>query len=121
MNILIRTEKEEDYSGVYAVNKAAFGQDNEAKLVNQLRKSDAFVAGLSLVACFGNKTIGHILFTKLVIESQKGIQYESLALAPMAVLPDYQNMGVGSLMVKAGMERAKKLGFRSVIVLGHSN
>ena len=65
------------------------------------------------------KIIGHILFTKLKILNEAGEEYISLSLAPMAVLPSYQNLGIGSELVKSGLEKAAKLGHKSVIVLGH--
>ncbi len=57
------------------------------------------------------------MFTKLFIENQNG-KFESLALAPLAVHPEYQNIGVGSKLIIEGLHIAKNLGFKSAIVLG---
>jgi len=119
LKVKIRREKPEDYSGVYIVNELAFEHENESILVDRLRKSKHFVPGLSLVAELDGKIIGHILFTKLKILDKKGVVYNSLSLAPMAVKPSYQNLGIGTALVKAGLEKASKQGFESVIVLGH--
>jgi len=119
MKITIRSEKPEDKAAIYEVNKSAFNQDNEARLVDALRESDVFIPELSLVAEINGKIIGHILFTRLVIVSQDGIRHDSLTLAPMAVRPDKQRQGIGTELVKHGLAKARELGFDSVIVLGH--
>lgn len=118
--ITIRQEAPEDYKEVFEVNRLAFGQDNEAKLVDALRKNPTvFVPELSIVAVQGDRVVGHILFTRIAIVGQQ--EHESLALAPMAVLPQHQRTGIGSLLVRKGLEAARAADFRSVIVLGHEH
>ncbi|MDQ3844487.1 MAG: N-acetyltransferase, partial [Bacteroidota bacterium] len=60
MNVIIRQETAADFSDVFELNKAAFGQDTEAKLVELLRNSNAFIPSLSLVAALDDKIVGHI-------------------------------------------------------------
>ena len=72
-----------------------------------------------MVAQIDNEIVGHILFTKIQIIGNE--IYDSLALAPMAVLPEFQNRRIGSALVRAGLKKAKDLKFKSVIVLGHKN
>jgi len=79
------------------------------------------VPELSIVATLNNKIAGHILFTKIHIKGNDGNIKESLGLAPMAVKPELQNSGIGSLLIKKGLEVAQGLGFKSVIVLGHEH
>lgn len=120
MEIVIRKEKPEDYALVYELNEKAFGQNSEAKLVEALRKNkDVFVPELSLIALCKGEVMGHILFTKITILTTDGQYKESLALAPMAVLPQMQLKGIGSALIKQGLKKARDLGFTSVIVLGH--
>lgn len=121
MNITIRCEEEKDFSEVFALNHAAFGEDNEARLVDFLRISESYVPGLSLVATDHEKITGHILFTKIRINTPDGKSIESLSLAPMAVLPEFQHKGIGAALVKEGLQAAKAKGFTSVTVLGHAN
>lgn len=125
MTIHIRQEKNEDIDIIYNLVKKSFenakhSDGTEQDLVNRLRKSKSFISELSLVATDGNNIIGHILFTKILIENNNK-KAESLALAPLAVLPEYQNKSVGSKLVKEGLKIAKELGYKSVIVLGSEN
>ena len=48
--VLILSERKELHSAVYEINILAFGGENGAKLVENLRKSCSFDAQLSLVA-----------------------------------------------------------------------
>lgn len=121
MKVKIRKETQSDYSDVYNLNKVAFKQDVESKLIELLRKSSAFIPELSIVAIINNNIVGHILFTNIIVKGEDGNEYNSLALAPMSVIPKYQAKGIGGQLIKHGLNTAKKLGFKSVIVLGHKD
>lgn len=102
----IRQEQPKDYKAVYHLVQQAFSQaehrdGNEQDLVEALRKSDAFIPALSMVAEEGKRIVGYILFTKATIERQT-----VLALAPLAVLPGYQRRGIGLAMMAQGHETA---------------
>lgn len=117
--LTIRTENPQDYEAIREINNEAFGMENEANLIEAIRNSTNFIKELSLVAETNTKEIiGHILFSKVTIETANGL-IESLALAPMAVKLKFQNKGIGSSLVKEGLLRCKQLGYASVIVLGH--
>lgn len=116
-NIEIRQEEKKDFEQIYTVNKLAFNQETESKLVDKIRKSENFISKLSLVAIFNEKIIGHILFSKIKIAGEH--IFETLALAPMAVTPEFQKQGVGKMLIITGLKKAKELGFDSVIVLGY--
>ncbi len=119
MNLRIRPETDDDTTRITEINDCAFGQEDEGILVQRLRRTDAFDSGLSLVAEVDGTVNGHILFYPVVIESGAGA-HQTLALAPMAVIPELQNKGIGSALVTEGLEAAKRQGHRSVIVLGHA-
>ncbi len=120
--IIFRQEMQDDFLEVFEVNHIAFGQDNEAKLVDALRNNPtAFIPELSIVATEKNKIVGHILFTKINIKDGNGNLNESLSLAPIAVLPELQKSGIGGQLIRKGLIAAKKLGYKSVIVLGHEH
>ena len=112
----IRKEKPQDMEAVREVNIQAFGQPQEASIVDKLRKNcDNLV---SLVAILENRIVGHILFSPAIIEANN-ITIEGMGLAPMAVLPEYQRQGIGSAMVRKGIEKLKEKGCPFIIVLGH--
>ena len=121
MDLKIREENKDDIKEIYEINTLAFGRENEAKLVDLLCDGDTFVPELSLVAIIDNKIVGHILFTKIKIADDKQNEFDSLALAPMAVKPDIQKNGIGGQLIRAGLDKARELNFKSVIVLGHEH
>ncbi|AGA68240.1 putative acetyltransferase [Desulfitobacterium dichloroeliminans LMG P-21439] len=123
MKITIRQETKRDYQTTEDIVKKAFkdaeySDQKEQFLVSRLRNSKVFVPELSLIGEVDGEFIGHIMLTKLIIENDER-EYETLALAPVSVLPEYQNKGIGSKMINEGLRIAKELGFKSVIVLGH--
>lgn len=116
--MIFLAETEDDYADIYEVNWQAFERAAEGRLVNMLRASKHNVPGLSLVAVKDGRVVGHILFTRLAIETQGGI-FEALSLAPLAVLPAFQGQGIGSGLVTEGLKACKGLGFKAVVVVGH--
>lgn len=91
LQITLRQETPEDYEEIFELNRIAFGQDNEANLVEALRENPAvFIPELSIVAALNNKITGHILFTRISVKDESGALHESLGLAPMAVRPEFQ-------------------------------
>jgi putative acetyltransferase len=113
----IRPEAPGDRDPIYHLHREAFGGDAESRLVDALRESPAFIPELSLVALDGVDVVGHILFTRVEVEDE-GVAHPALALAPMGVLPARQNLGIGSALVRRGLEDARRLGHGVVIVLG---
>lgn len=111
----IRPERPEDVASVHRVNELAFGTPAEADLVDALRRAaDPFV---SLVAVIDDRIVGHILFTPVSVEG--AADRLMMGLAPMAVLPEYQNQGIGSRLVEEGLQACARLGAGAVAVLGH--
>jgi putative acetyltransferase len=113
--ITIRSERPEDASRVRLVNELAFGQSAEADLVERLRQ--ACTDSLSLVA-EDDAVSGHILFTSVVVASA-GRRVLGMGLAPMAVLPDRQRQGIGSQLVRRGLDILRERGCPFVVVVGH--
>lgn len=112
----IRPEVTSDHEAIRHVNRLAFGRDDEARLVDALRDGGFF--RLSLVAERGGQIVGHILFSDLPILAEANT-LPALALAPMAVWPEFQNQGVGSALVRRGLDECRQQGHKIAIVLGH--
>jgi predicted N-acetyltransferase YhbS len=123
MELTIRVERVKDFEAVFSLIKKSFESEQtsdhkEQFLVEKLRKSDAFIPELSLVAEIENKIVGHILLSKLKIKNEQN-EFASLALAPISVLPEYQGKGIGGMLIKEVHKRAKELGHQSIVLLGH--
>jgi putative acetyltransferase len=115
-HVEIRLEQGDDLEAIREVNRRAFGQEDEARLVDALR--DGRYARLSLVAEEGGQVVGHILFSDLPILTPADALH-ALALAPMAVLPSHQRQGIGSRLVREGLRACVEAGHRIMVVLGH--
>ena len=114
----IRPEKPEDHEAISRIHRSAFGQENEARLVEELRKSKEFLPELSLVALMGGEIVGHILFSPLIIQCRDR-NVRVLALAPMAVQLEFQEQEIGSQLIEKGLEYCRRHGHQIVIVVGH--
>ena len=97
------------------MNTSAFETAAEANLVDALREQAHPV--VSLVAEEGGEVIGHIMFSPVSLSGHPELRL--MGLAPMAVAPAHQRKGIGSALVRAGLERCRQLGFGAVAVLGH--
>jgi putative acetyltransferase len=113
----IRCETLQDYPSIAQVNILAFGQENEAKLVESIRASDYYIPELALVAEVQDVIVGHILFSYIDLLGAE--TFKVLGLAPLAVIPQFQNQGIGTQLVKTGLEIAIMKEAALVVVLGH--
>jgi putative acetyltransferase len=113
--VLIRAEQPGDGEAVRAVNLAAFETQAEADLVDALRGQAQPL--VSLVAERGGAAVGHILFAPVTLDGRPDLRI--MGLAPMAVIPERQGEGIGSALVRAGLEICARMGFGAVVVLGH--
>ncbi|KPL74802.1 hypothetical protein ADN00_13215 [Ornatilinea apprima] len=115
--IEIRPECSSDVTAIHLVNAAAFQQENEARLVDQLRDQGGLT--LSMVCIQDDQIIGHIAYSPVVVEFDDGGSLQALALAPVAILPEHQNSGVGTHLIQVSLDILKAQGHHLVIVLGH--
>jgi putative acetyltransferase len=114
--MIIREEKPDDTPAIRSINEAAFGGPDETALVENLRSEGAVL--LSLVAELDHQIVGHILFSRMSIETASG-PVPAVALAPVAVLPDHQRQGIGRRLIRDALKLLRERGERIVIVLGH--
>jgi putative acetyltransferase len=114
--IVIRTERPEEHTAIRNVNELAFGRPAEADLVDALRVQAERC--LSLVAEVDGEIVGHIFFSPVEIISHEAT-VDATGLGPMAVRPDFQNHGIGSALVRAGLAAVAERGESIAVVLGH--
>lgn len=112
----IRRETNKDAKNIRLVHEQAFNGPMEANVVEALRKRGAVT--LSLVALRDDKVVGHILFSPVDIRAESST-HPAVALGPMAVLPDLQRTGIGSRLVKHGIEELRHGAHGLVVVVGH--
>ena len=72
---------------------------------------------ISLVADDNGTIVGHILFSPVTLTGHGDLTI--MGLAPMAVLPTNQRRGIGSSLVRAGLDRCRQSGCDAIVVLGH--
>jgi putative acetyltransferase len=113
--ITLRSELFRDREAIRRVNELAFAGPTEADIVDALRESDAWLPELSLVAEDDTGIVGHALLSLVRLDDGP----ELLSLGPMAVLPDRQRGGVGTALVRRGLEHARVTEYPLVVVLGH--
>jgi putative acetyltransferase len=117
--VIVRAEKPEDSEdrlAIRSIQEAAFGRRHEADLVDALRSEGVVL--VSLVAELDARIVGHILFSRMSIETTSGA-LPAAALAPMAVLPGHQRRCIGARLVRRGLALLRRRGERVAIVLGH--
>lgn len=115
--IEIRDERPHDRADVREVNERAFGRPEEAALVDMLRAASK--ALVSLVALDQARIVGHILFVPVTVALAPE-NFSGVGLGPMSVLPEFQNKGIGSRLVREGLEACRRKGSDAVVVLGHT-
>ena len=114
--MLIRAENASDWDAVYAVNVSAFDTPGEASLVDALRERAR--PTISLVAEDDGKIVGHIMFSPANLSGHPDLRVA--ALGPMAVAPERQKDGIGSALVRAGLDECRRLGSVAAILVGHA-
>jgi putative acetyltransferase len=113
----IRAELPSDADGIRVLNRQAFKGDAEAKLVDLLRERGRNI--VSLVAVEDGQVVGQVLFTEVSVTPTAS--YKGVGLAPMAVLPGFQNRGIGTELGTRGLSLCRDLGYDFAVVLGHTD
>jgi putative acetyltransferase len=115
MKTSVRFEAADDAAAVRDVNQQAFAGPLEARIVDALRGSPG---SISLVATVDHRVVGHILFTPVTIEPPPAGVHVA-GLAPMSVRPDFQRLGVGSELIRVGLQECRRHTYSAIVVIGH--
>jgi predicted N-acetyltransferase YhbS len=94
---------------------------DEHLLVNKLRSAKGFIPELNYVAETGGQLVGHIICSKSKIISDEVTDYETLTFGPLTVMPEYQNKGIGKMLMRHTFAEAKRLGYRAVLIFGNTD
>jgi len=114
-SIQTRLEAESDARVVHATVESAFGRSAEAELVERLR---CMRGTFGLVAIRNSEVVGHVMFSRVAVDGLKN-GLAAVGLAPLSVRRDVQRLGVGTALMKAGLEEVRRRGIAVVVVLGH--
>ncbi|MGC9505764.1 GNAT family N-acetyltransferase [Baaleninema sp.] len=122
MKIEIRQETPKDFDQIYNLVKMAFqtakvSNGQEQDFVNQLRHSDNYIPELALVAECDRQLVGHIMLTRNYINPGRK-KNQTLLLAPISVMLEYRNRGIGTQLIRSSFKQAKNMGYRSVVLVG---
>lgn len=118
MEIHVRDESNGDIEKIHRVTEKAFrnvpySEHTEQFIVKALRQAGALV--ISLVAEAGGDIIGHVAISPVQI-SDGSINW--FGLGPISVLPEYQDKGVGSKLMKTALANLMIKGAAGCVVLG---
>jgi putative acetyltransferase len=114
MSVEIREERPDDIAAIRYVHTHAFGQTQEADIVDALRANSAVL--LALVAVVDGRVVGHILYSPASVDRLTGA-----ALGPVSILPEYQRRGLGSALIESGNRKIQQAGHPFIIVIGHAD
>ncbi|MCG7874394.1 MAG: N-acetyltransferase [Candidatus Thiodiazotropha lotti] len=120
--MIIKASANEDVDAVIELHKQVFGAtegESVARLAADLLRDESVKPLISLVAMDEGQIVGHILFSSVTIEG--ALNCSGVILAPLAVREAYQKSGIGTALIKEGIERARKLQADFVLVLGDPN
>ena len=118
MQVKIKRFKKRDFEEIEMLLKVAFDRDSVAIIIKELIETADFIPELTRVARISGQIIGVIVYSHAQIVKGKKI-HQTISMVPMAVLPAYQNLGIGGELIRNSFAKARELEYQSVIVMGH--
>ena len=118
IELIITESSLDDLNDVLAVEREAFGSEENAILVRDLLGDPTAEPRLSLLAILEDQPVGHIIFTQA--EFDPNIPVQGRILGPLAVIPSHQKKGIGGKLIETGLNILKSEGVDWVFVLGHA-
>ena len=121
--IQIRNEQKSDYQIVEDITREAFYNMYvpgcmEHYLVHIMRGHEDFIPELDFVLELDGKVIGNIMYTKAKLTDENGEEKEIIIFGPVSILPKYQRMGYGKLLMEHSFKRAVELGYDTIVIFG---
>lgn len=121
--VIIRNEKESDYSIVEEITRKAFYNRYtpgcfEHYLVHIMRNHEDFIPELDFVVELDGQVIGNIMYTKAKLVDESGFEKEILTFGPISILPEYQRKGYGKLLMEHSFQEAARLGYDVIVIFG---
>lgn len=118
--IQIRNEQKSDYQIVEDITREAFYNMYvpgcmEHYLVHIMRGHEDFIPELDFVLELDGKVIGNIMYTKAKLTDENGEEKEIIIFGPVSILPKYQRMGYGKLLMEHSFKRAVELGYDTIV------
>lgn len=122
--VKIRNEKETDYERVEEITRKSFWNlympgCNEHYLVHVMRSHKDFLPELDFVLEVDNQIIGNIMYTKAKLVDESGNEKEILTFGPVCILPEYQRMGYGKMLIEHTFDQAIALGYDVIVIFGN--
>lgn len=123
MMLNIRNERETDYMTVEEITRKSFYNlyvpgCTEHYLVHIMRRHEDFIPELDFVIELDGRVIGNIMYTKARLVDESGLEKEILTFGPVCVLPEYQRMGYGKMLIEHSFKRAAELGYDTIVIFG---
>jgi predicted N-acetyltransferase YhbS len=109
----IRQERPDDADAVEALVAKVFGPGRFAKSAYRLREGVDPVASLSFIAMESGASRGSVRFWPIRVGSEA-----ALLLGPLAVQSDQRGRGIGIALMQTGIEEARRLGHRAIVLVG---
>ena len=121
--IQIRNEQKSDYQIVEDITREAFYNMYvpgcmEHYLVHIMRGHEDFIPELDFVLELDGKVIGNIMYTKAKLTDENGEEKEIITFGPVSILPKYQRIGYGKLLMEHSFKRAVELGYDTIVIFG---
>lgn len=122
--VKIRNEKEADYERVEEITRKSFWNLYipgciEHYLVHVMRSHEDFLPELDFVIEVDNQIIGNIMYTKAKLVDESGEEKEILTFGPVCIIPEYQRMGYGKMLIEHSFEKAVALGYDTIVIFGN--
>jgi predicted N-acetyltransferase YhbS len=124
VELIIRNTDRSNFYQTEIITREAFwnlykpGCD-EHLVLHQIRKCSSYIENLDIIAISEGEITGHIISTKARVIDKQDIEHEVLCVGPVAVLPHFQNKGIGTKLIKFSISEAKKMGFKGMILFGN--